>query len=248
MAMLDHPCFRQPDNRKLRLWRYMDFTKFVFLIASKKLFFCRSDLLDDPFEGSYSQANIALRPHVYRQIPEDFLGSVLSHKSNFAKWVREWTYVNCWHANEDESAAMWKLYAQTNEAVAIETDYQTLADALPGKVYLGLINYIDYNTQWLPEGNTYYPFTHKRKSFEHERVVRALVQQLPHTDKGGIQTGLKNSLSGIEIDIDVSLLVKCVHVSPTGPDWFYSLVDVTAKQFGFILQVRKSNLAAEPVF
>jgi hypothetical protein len=238
MARLDHQCFRQPENKKLRLWRYMDFTKFVFLISSKKLFFCRSDLLGDPFEGSYSQANIALRPLFYEQIPKNILSDI----SNYAKWLREWTYINCWHANEYESAAMWKLYAQSSEAVAIETDYQTLADALPENVYLGLVNYIDYDTQWLPEGTTYFPFTHKRKSFEHEREVRAVVQE------GVIQTGLKNSLSGIEIDIDVSMLVKCVHVSPTSPDWFYTLVDVTAKQFGFIFQVRKSNLAAEPVF
>ena len=58
MANVDHPCFRQPENKNLRLWRYMDFTKFVSLIATKKLFFCRSDRFDDPFEGSYSKANV----------------------------------------------------------------------------------------------------------------------------------------------------------------------------------------------
>jgi hypothetical protein len=247
MAIVDHPCFRQPENKKLRLWRYTDFTKFVSLIASKKLFFRRSDLLDDPFEGSYSKANVALRPHVYKDIPKDKLDSMLSQMSNFSKWVREWTYINCWHANEHESAAMWKLYAQTNESVAIETDYQTLADTLPDNVFLGLVNYIDYDTEWLPEGNTFYPFTHKRKSFEHEREVRAVVQEVP-TNESGIHTGLKNSLSGIQINIDVSMLVKCVHVSPTSPDWFHGLVGVTAKQFGFMFEVRKSNLYSGPVF
>jgi hypothetical protein len=243
MANVDHPCFRQPENKNLRLWRYMDFTKFVSLIATKKLFFCRADRLDDPFEGSYSKANVDLRPHVYKDLPKEKLDLMLSQMRNFSRWVREWTYVNCWHANEHESAAMWKLYAQSNESVAIETNYEALSNTLPDNAYLGLVNYIDYEMEWLPEGNSFYPFTHKRKSFEHEREVRAVIQELAN-----IKIGQKNSLFGLQIDIDVSKLIKCVHVSPTSPDWFHVLVDDTAKQFGFNFEVQKSNLYSEPVF
>jgi len=225
----------------------MDFTKFVALVATKTLFFCQLDLFEDPFEGSYSKANVALRPQVYKDIPKNQLETMMSTMSSFARWVREWTYVNCWHANEFESAAMWKLYAQINEAVAIETDYQTLSNALPPRAFLGLVNYIDYETEWLPEGNIFYPSVHKRKSFEHEREVRAVIQELPSNEKG-IQTGLKNSTSGLHIPIDVGVLVKCVHVSPTSPDWLRTLTEDTAKQFGVSLEVRKSNLFSEPVF
>ena len=172
---------------------------------------------------------------------------MLAKMSGFAKWIREWTYVNCWHANEHESAAMWKLYGQADESVAVEADYQTLADALPNTVYLGLVKYIDYDKQWLPEGNTFYPFVHKRKSFEHEREVRAVVQEFP-TDSTGIQTGRKNSLSGIQIDIDAGTLVKCVRISPTSPDWFRDLVDATSRQFGYAFRVLRSDLHSEPVF
>jgi hypothetical protein len=162
----------------------MDFTKFVSLISSKSLFFCRADLFKDPFEGSYSKANVALRPHVYKDMPSEKLGKMMEQMSSLAKWVREWTYISCWHANEYESAAMWDLYAKTDEAVAIETTYKKLKSVLPGKAFLGLVKYIGYESEWLPEGNTFYPFMHKRKSFEHEKEVRAVIQDLPTTDKG----------------------------------------------------------------
>lgn len=225
----------------------MDFTKFVSLLVTKKLFFCRSDHFEDPFEGSYSKANIALRPQIYKDMPKEQLDTMLTTMSNFSRWVRGWTYINCWHANEHESAAMWKLYAQTNEAVAIETDYQQLATVLPENVYLGLVNYINYETDWLPEGNGFYPFTHKRTSFEHEMEVRAVVQDLPTTETG-IQMNTINPLTGIQVDIDVASLVKCVHVSPTSPDWFHNIVQETSKKFEFAFDVKRSNLYSEPVF
>ena len=59
-ASIEHPCFIQPKNENIKIWRYMDFTKFVSLISSKSVFFCRSDLFEDPFEGSYSKANLKL--------------------------------------------------------------------------------------------------------------------------------------------------------------------------------------------
>jgi hypothetical protein len=36
----------------------MDFTKFVDLLDTRTLFFTRSDLYDDPFEGSLTNNNI----------------------------------------------------------------------------------------------------------------------------------------------------------------------------------------------
>ena len=192
-ATTDHPCFRQPNSEDILLWRYMDFTKFVFLISTKSLFFCRADLLGDPFEGSYSKANVKLRPYVYKDLEQDQFIKMTNQMANFAKWSREWTYVNCWHANEYESAAMWDLYGKTNHAVAIVTDYKTLKAVLPEKAYLGLVNYIDYEKEWLPEGNTFYPFMHKRKSFEHEREVRAIIQEFPVQDNK-IAVGKKNHI------------------------------------------------------
>jgi hypothetical protein len=250
MAVLDHPVFRQPNNNEARLWRYMDFTKFVSLLVTKKLYFSRADRFEDPFEGSYPQMNVRSRVEPYEnapQITESMRKETAALRSSLARRFREWTYVSCWHANEQESAAMWKLYAQTNEAVAIESNYQTLAEVLPDNVFLGLVNYIDYESEWLPEGNSFYPFMHKRKSFEHEREVRAVVQEYP-INESIFSVDLQNPNLGLQINIDLSKLVKYVHVSPTAPEWFEDLVRETSNQFGFSFEVRKSSLNSEPVF
>ena len=50
MPVFDHPQFKQPDDREIKIWRYMDFTKLVFTLEESGLFFSRVDRLGDPFE------------------------------------------------------------------------------------------------------------------------------------------------------------------------------------------------------
>lgn len=246
-ATTDHPCFIQPHNQDSRLWRYMDFTKFVSLISSRALFLCRADLFKDPFEGSYSKANVKLRPQVYKDIPSEQLYTMMDQMADFTRWIREWTYMNCWHANEYESAAMWDLYAKTNEAVAIETNYNKLKNGLTEKAFIGLVRYIDYENDWLPEGNSFYPFMHKRKSFEHEKEVRVVVQDLPNKDKG-IEVGKKNDKPGIKLPIDLTKLIMTIHVAPTAPNWLADLVTEVATKYDLSAEVSKSDLYSEPVY
>lgn len=225
----------------------MDFTKFVSLVSSTGLFFCRSDLFQDPFEGSYSKANISLRPEVYKVMPEDQRESVMNVMSSLSRRVREWTYISCWHANEYESAAMWDLYAKTNEAVAIETSYDKLRNVLPERVFLGCVRYIDYNTDWLPEGNSFYPFMHKRKSFEHEREVRALIQDIDATIDN-LEAGKANNSTGQLVPIEVNDLISAIHVAPASPSWLVDLVAEVASKYEISADVRRSDLYSEPVF
>ena len=241
----DHPCFQPPADKNIKIWRFMDFTKYVFLLSSKNIFFSRSDLFDDLYEGATSHVNIKLRQTVYKDspIPEH----ALEQMSKFAEWVRQWTFVNCWHMNEHESAAMWKLYAQTNEAVAIRSTYQRLLNCLPENIFVGVVHYIDYETKWLPEGNTMWPFVHKRKSFEHERELRALIQDLPSNEKG-IQSGMPNPESGRVVSIDPESLIEVVHVSPDSPEWFSELVKKITMKYEFGFEVRHSLLAKTPVY
>ncbi len=37
------------------------------------------------------------------------------------KKIREIHFVSCWHENETESEAMWKLYLKSGDGVAIQT-------------------------------------------------------------------------------------------------------------------------------
>jgi len=165
----EHPVFEKPENDEAKIWRYMDFTKFVSLLDKSALFFSRADKLDDPFEGSYSKANVKLRPQMYKdKIPPD----VLKHLTEFHKLFVKYTIINCWHLNEYESAAMWKLYLKSNEGIAVRSTFNRLKVSFEAEkrvIFIGKVQYIDYEKDWLPEGNALYPFVHKRKSFAHEQ-------------------------------------------------------------------------------
>ena len=139
-----------PDDAVL--WRYMSFTKFVSLLTTKALFFARADKLGDPFEGSLSQLNVDLSPVINSGIPEEQISLLHNH----IKDQRRFVLVNCWHENEHESDAMWKLYSGNGEGIAIKTDFHSLKMSLVGKdnVYIGRVSYVDYGSTFIQENDT----------------------------------------------------------------------------------------------
>jgi len=101
--------FIQPENENIKIWRYMDFTKLVSLIDTRQLYFTRSDKFDDRFEGSLPRRNVEARKIIPNYIPdelkyvyENLMNSSIDINKNWKRYMA----VNCWHANEYESAAM----------------------------------------------------------------------------------------------------------------------------------------------
>ena len=138
----EHPVFESPHEDAV-LWRYMDFTKFVSLLDAQSLFFSRADRLGDPFEGSYSKANIALRPALYQGTILQFAWETLAP---FYQAMRQFTLINCWHEANHESAAMWRLYSRDNDGIAIRTTFNALTQSFTcnDTIFIGKVNYIDY--------------------------------------------------------------------------------------------------------
>ncbi|MES1981929.1 MAG: DUF2971 domain-containing protein [Pseudomonadota bacterium] len=229
----------------------MDFTKFVAMLESSSLFFSRADRLGDPFEGSYSRGNERLRPEVYKEIYDkmsvDVVEKMHQGQAQHYKWQRQWTFINCWHMNIGESAGMWKLYAKTNEAIAIKSSFSCLANQLDSETYIGVVEYIDFDHDWLPEGNALYPYVHKRRSFAHEQEVRALFVDWPVTEAGFNLQAVPPE-SGLERKVDIQELVEAVYVAPTCPSWFRTLVKQVCHRYGLTKRVVQSSLDAEPFF
>jgi len=153
-----HPVFAQPDDETVKVWKYMDFTKLVSLIDSRRLHFTRVDKFDDPFEGSWPRINV----HARHDIPDDL---PLENSEAFARAMkrlgeinRQWpkhVAINCWHMNEHESAAMWKLYLKSNEGIAVQSRYNKLRDSIidDETVNLGKVKYLDYDAESIDAGN-----------------------------------------------------------------------------------------------
>lgn len=248
----EHSLFEKPTDENAKIWRYLDFTKFVSLLDRQALFFARADMLSDPFEGSYSKANVVLRPNVYKGLAKESLAKMLDGLSTFSKEIRRFTLINCWHISEYESAAMWRLYLKTDEGVAIRSTFRRLADSfrdcVEHTVHIGKVKYIDYETDWLPEGNTFYPFLHKRRSFEHERELRAVIQKLPVAEGRGVDWTKELFDAGVYVPIDLGVLIESVSVSPTALTWFHELVESTTMKYGLKKEVVQSQLGQDPVY
>ncbi len=241
----NHPVFTAPEDLKIPIWRYMDFTKYVALLESRALFFARADLLGDPFEGSISKANMALRPEIYKEaaIPQ----KIWDQLSSFNERIRYWTFVNCWHMNQHESAAMWRLYSATNQAIAVKSTYEALCDVLPETALVGVVKYIDYATEWLPEGNTMWPYVHKRQSFQHEQELRAVIQEAPTRD-GKLDLSNPPTGTGELVPVALESLLREVIVAPTAPGWFRDLTKAITIRYGINTMVNQSQLDEAPVF
>jgi hypothetical protein len=243
-----HKIFTKPDDENIKVWRFMDFTKFVSLLDTQSLYFARADEFSDPFAGSYSQANQLLRPVIYKEIPEHILSTL---SATLAQWRRH-VAINCWHLNEYESAAMWSLYIKGDRGVAVQSTFKSLTEsfgAYPDEdIYVGKVKYIDYKKDWMPEGNLFYPFLHKRKSFEHERELRALLGRLPVKDDK-LDLSLETIQKGISVPVKLEVLVHAVYVSPASEMWFYKLVQSILKKFGLEKSVLQSSISEDsPVF
>ena len=175
MPSSEHPSFKKPDNLNIKLWRYMDFTKFLSLLEDEGLFFSRVDYFDDRFEGSYPRANEEIRAAAYgNERLRKSMPFLVESWRILMKQARKETMINCGHMNECESAAMWKLYSKSNEAVCVQSTYERLHQCLDEKTYIGEVRYIDYNTEYISEWNSFDAYLHKRRSFAHERELRAI--------------------------------------------------------------------------
>jgi hypothetical protein len=170
---LEHPCFPQPTIPETKVWRYMDLSKLIDLLSRGELFLCRLDLLGDPHEGSITKPTFFDRQVFLDKIaaPGATPRIIELNQRN-----RMTTFVSCWYFDNFESEAMWRLYCSDNRGGAIQSTYSKLAQSLSSDpfLYIGLVNYIDYETEWFPSNNAYYAPMHKRKAFRHESEVRIM--------------------------------------------------------------------------
>ena len=228
----DHPLLEPPPEGAV-LWRYMDFTKFVSLLETSALFFCRPDQLGDPFEGSISSAT----PPLLAGEPQ--VGSPIKQGNLDFRWFTRLARVSCWHMGESESEAMWRLYTRERDGVAIKTIFGRFKEALVGEegVSVSRVWYRDYRTDRIPFGNALLPLFHKRLTFQHEQEVRAVYLGVPSDDA-----------TGGYFKVDLLELVEEIVVAPFAEDWFVDLVRSLAERHGIGDRVRPSTLSDAPTF
>ena len=112
---------------------------------------------------------------------------------------------------------MWKLYVKNSNGVAIQSTFKRLAESFregTDNVYIGKVKYVDYMTELIPEGNSFYPFLYKRKSFAHESELRAIIQRMV-VKQGSQEVDWEKEICeiGIYVPVDIDVLVERIFIS-----------------------------------
>ena len=249
--------FESPDPED-KLWRYMDIAKFISMLNTNSLYFASADSFEDPFEGAkgtldreskWNDYYLDFFRYAVKTAPgistekcstekiEKTSKRLLSELEQNGLSTRRSACISCWHCNDFESEAMWKLYsANVTNAVAIKTTYNKLYQALGEDPYIdiGKVKYIDYSKQFTAIG--FGAYWYKRKSFEHEHEVRAILRNY------------KNDGTGISHPVNLDILIESVYVSPYAPEWFAEVVRSVVKKYGLNKPVLYSTMTEKPFY
>ena len=223
----------KPENytNESKIWRYIDFSKFVDLLDSRSLFFSQLNVLckQDPYEGSYV-------PFASNKTDEDSKKIL----KELDKIIQNGTFVSCWYLSEIESAALWKLFPKSDEGIAIKTTVNKLNNAIEHKntekiILQGSVTY-GHEKIIKSRKESFYSIEHavftKRAFFEHEKELRLVI----HTYD--LKTPVLYNGTGIKIEVDIASMISEVIISPTAPSWFGDLVRRVVKHYGFSFEMR----------
>jgi hypothetical protein len=225
------PHIKLTDDDNAIVWKYLDLSKFLDLLLSRKLFMSRSDKFEDQYEGTFSEPTFEEIKKIAVNNPK-FLDFYKSH--------REKIVISSWHTNEFESFAMWQIFTKNNEGLAIQSTIGRLKAALyPEKhteQHIGEVNYIDYKKEHIPFDDTFFPFLFKRKSFEYEHEVRVI------SDVSGSNIQVND---GLKINVDIEQLIEKIYIHPKSENWYKNLVLRLVQELGFSFTVEKSDLESD---
>jgi hypothetical protein len=235
----------ETPNGHTIIWRYMGIDKFLHLITTKKLFFCRLSKMTDKFEGSLPKDNFTKRLNqLSKNQDKDVFETARQERMELEKF-KNYTFVNCWSIGREESYALWKIYLQGSACgVAIKSTVSKLRKSIESvsdevSFYLGKVNY----TNFIKED----PLTQlsltttKSLYYEYENELRAFFITDETVEKSNKILSL---IPGWNVEIDINILIDQIYISPFTGSWFKdSFIDIIEKVHpNFTRLIKVSNI------
>lgn len=240
------------------VWRYMDFTKFLSMLQYQSLFFCTCKKMQemDPFEGEYPKKNLELlkKRKDFVKLPSKYTQKTGTYRRKFLENVS----INCWHANDTENAAMWRVYLSSQEGIAIKSSIKKLKKSFMNnkedKIYIGDIQYNDYELSNININTEEYlqdikNIVNREKELSDTEAFNTLYKyyfplimskrkEFEYGKEIRLLSPIKQSTRDVRIkndgklvDTDLEILIDSIVVSPNATDWFVNLVKDTMKSY-----------------
>jgi hypothetical protein len=215
-----------PDDAT-RVWRYMSFSRFVWLLQKKKLWLSRADQLGDPWEISLagSQLEHVISRHPITPIGETKRETAMERSERIIRHWRQNAFISCWSASEHESHALWRIYCGSADGVAIQTTFARLRESVGksvGKLFLCKVTYeTPGDRRQIP--TIFDLVTKKRPMFAYEqevRVVKDATAEVP-----------KQELLGYPLDWNPETIVESIRVHPEADFSFMETVTETVGHY-----------------
>ncbi len=263
-----HPTFKAPLNENQKIWRYMDLSKFISLIEDSALYLCRIDKYHniDPFEGSLPRSNIQAKGiNIFNldsnrkefksfEVDPHYL-QLHNFNINRIKAWKNFIYSSSWFMQDSESNVMWETYANS-DGIAIQSTYKALKECITDnkKVFIGEINYLDFENDVVTEISGFEPFVIKRKNFSQEKELRViywdaeslrLAAEKYGAEHNDIQYNTQNNLFtnlGHKIDVNLNILVENIYLSPFAANWQVDTYKTLIKKYGIDKPVYSSDI------
>lgn len=242
-----------PDD--LVVWRYMDFTRFYSLIVKQALYFTPGGILRkmEPYEFRMpihlekSLREITLRNYeTYVPSPDERLR--LAKRDHLFSEERYLYYngISCWHVNQVENHALWKVFVPDGSGVAVKSTLGRLKKSLDLRkraIFVRPVSYIDYMSDGYaidPNKIGFDRIFSKAEYFTYENELRLAYDfpadirefearvPIPEFKDPAIFGQTQREyflLNGPLVPVDLDALISEVVVSPLAGTWLHELVE-----------------------
>lgn len=250
-----------PEDENEKVWKYMDIWKFIDLLSKQTLHFSRADIIKkyEPFDGKYPDSIFEIMEKFYLKVNKGDKKQTdmdIDFEKIFLSGLDKLHFINCWNLSTGESAALWKIYTQNKQGIAIQTTFKKLMDSIEKKgISVGLVEYIDHKTLKFDDGNSL-NFSNnqlflKHKAYSYEQELRLVYYEynLENIKAETIKTLLlkgkiaynKNEYIKIPIK-NLDNLIENIYASPFIEIWQIEILNILLEKFNIDKIIKNSDL------
>lgn len=258
---IDTSIYNLPDEN-CTLFKYMDLSKFLYLVTTRKLYMHRLDDFEDIFESTIPDTTYKPETQAYKFLENSLKVNGYSDKDinekmskdpqtlrdkyrKLSEKFRVSTHITCFHNNDYESAAMWKLYCQGKDGIAIKTTANNLIGSIDEspdeKLHLGKVAYSDFSKEDIDFVIPYSLALNKRKSFEHEKEIR-LFKYNEFFYKNKYEDLRKTNIGFNVENINIETFISEILISPYAESYIQQVIEDILKKCNYKIKVTKSTL------